>query len=119
MPSGPSNSYFFSTASHGIRRRKAASASRARVNSFSLTSSCWRAASHTCGDTIGGVFMAISAFRFCIGHSGLFEPGLEVGELDRPAFGHQPQHRAVGFKVVVDDRELDLVTVRFDVERHL
>src|SRR4029077_8790641 len=52
LPFGPSNSYSFSTASHGIRRRSAASASRARVNSFSFTSSCWRAASHSCGDTI-------------------------------------------------------------------
>src|SRR5438552_3642008 len=60
LPLGPSNAYSFSTASHGIRRRSAASASRARVNSFSLTSSCWRAASHSCGDTIGGVFMADS-----------------------------------------------------------
>jgi len=34
----------FSTASHGIRRRSAASASRARVSSFSFTSSCWCAA---------------------------------------------------------------------------
>src|ERR1700760_1556067 len=38
-------------------RRMAASASRARVNSFSLTSISWRAASHSCADTIGGVFM--------------------------------------------------------------
>src|ERR671919_1014552 len=46
LPSGPSKSYSFSTASHGIRRRWAASASRARVNSFSFTRSCSRAASH-------------------------------------------------------------------------
>src|SRR6266702_8532274 len=58
LPLGPSNAYSFSTASHGIRRRSAASASRARVSSFSFTSSCWRAASHSCGDTIGGVFIA-------------------------------------------------------------
>src|ERR1700722_8629080 len=57
LPLGPSNSYFLSTASQGIRRRAAAMASRARVNSFSLTSSCWRAASHSCDDTTGGVFM--------------------------------------------------------------
>src|SRR5215510_12671868 len=62
LPLGPSNSYFFSTASHGIRRRLAASASRARVNSFSFTSSCWRAASHSCGETIGGVFIVMSSF---------------------------------------------------------
>src|SRR5947207_15989576 len=56
LPSGPSNTYSFSTASHGIRRRSAASESRARVNSFSFTSSCWRAASHSFGDTIFGGF---------------------------------------------------------------
>ena len=44
----------FSTASHGIRRRSAAIASRARVSSFSFTSSRWRAASHSAGVTIGG-----------------------------------------------------------------
>jgi hypothetical protein len=64
LPSGPSNSYCFSTASHGIRRRWAVSASRARVNSFSFTSSCWRAASHSSGDTIGGAFMADSSRVF-------------------------------------------------------
>src|SRR5215203_3797954 len=61
MPSGPSNAYALSTASHGIRRRSAASASRARVSAFSFTSSSWRAASHACGDTIGGGFMADSS----------------------------------------------------------
>ena len=58
LPFGPSNSYSLSTASHGIRRRSAASASRARVNAFSLTSSSCRADSHSSGDTIGGVFIA-------------------------------------------------------------
>src|SRR5579863_200363 len=62
LPVGPSNTYFFSTAIHGIRRRSAASASRERVKAFSFTSSCWRAASHSCGDTTGGVFIAIFPF---------------------------------------------------------
>src|SRR5450631_23270 len=66
LPFGPSNSYFFSTASHGIRRRSAASASRERVKAFSFTRSCWRAASHSCGDTIGGVFIARCPFRCSI-----------------------------------------------------
>src|SRR5258707_7385235 len=57
LPLGPSNIYALSTATHGIRRRSAANASRARVNAFSLTRSCSRAALHSCGDTIGGVFM--------------------------------------------------------------
>src|SRR6516162_1257170 len=56
-PSGPSKRYSFCTAIHGIRRRLAASASRARVSFFSSTSNSWRAASHSCGDTIGGVFI--------------------------------------------------------------
>ena len=46
---GPRSAYSFSTAIRGIRRRSAASASRARVSSFSLTSSSSRAASHSCG----------------------------------------------------------------------
>src|SRR6266480_2771532 len=61
LPSGPSNTYSFSTASHGIRRRLAASASRARVNSFSFTSSCWRAASHSGGDTILERFISLAS----------------------------------------------------------
>src|SRR5277367_4188755 len=61
LPLGPSNSYFLSTASQGIRRRSAASASRERVKAFSFTKSCWCAASHSSCDTIGGVFFAISS----------------------------------------------------------
>src|ERR1700727_1044958 len=59
--------YAFFTASHGIRRRSAASASRARVRAFSLTRSCSRAASHSCGDTILGVFMACSPSLLVMG----------------------------------------------------
>src|SRR6516162_8615575 len=62
LPLGPSNSYFFSIAIHGIRRRSAASASRDRVKAFSFTRSCWRAASHSCCDTIGGVFIGRCPF---------------------------------------------------------
>ena len=51
--------------SSGIRRRSAASASRARVSSFSLTSSSSRAASHSCGETIGWrVHSDSSSFRY-------------------------------------------------------
>src|SRR3954447_25008900 len=56
-PLGPSNQYSFSTAIHGMRRRSAASASRAWVSSFSLTRSFSRAAFHSCCDTIAGVFI--------------------------------------------------------------
>src|SRR5216683_3297566 len=62
LPLGPSNSYFFSTVIHGIRRRSAASASRERVKAFSLIRSFCLAASHSCSDTIGGVFIAICSF---------------------------------------------------------
>src|SRR5215469_13399591 len=58
LPVGPSNSYAFSTAIHGIRRRSAASASRARVRAFSFSSICSRADSHASRATIGGVRMA-------------------------------------------------------------
>src|SRR5215471_15654597 len=62
LPWGPSNSYFFSTAIHGIRRRSAASASRERVRVFSFMRSCCCAASHSCRDTTAGVFIAICPF---------------------------------------------------------
>src|ERR1700730_3448609 len=39
-----------------MRRRSAASASWARVDAFSFTSSCWRAISHSAGVTTGGAF---------------------------------------------------------------
>src|SRR2546423_6866885 len=57
FPLGPSNLYSFSTAIHGIRRRSAASASRAWVSSFSFTRSFWREASHPFGDTIFAGFI--------------------------------------------------------------
>src|ERR1700720_827348 len=66
LPLGPSNSYFLSTTIHGMRRRSAASASRERVKAFSFTSICWRAASHSCCDTIGGVFIARCPFGFSL-----------------------------------------------------
>src|ERR1700722_20014275 len=62
LPLGPSNSYFFSTAIQGIRRRSAARASRERVRAFSFTRSCCRAVSHSCCDTIGGGFIARCPF---------------------------------------------------------
>src|SRR3984885_2218319 len=66
LPLGPSNSYFFSTVIHGIRRRSAASASRERVKAFSFTRSRCRAASHSCCDTTGGFFKAICSFELFI-----------------------------------------------------
>src|SRR5260370_8443166 len=67
LPLGPSNSYFFPTAIHGIRRRSAASASREQVKAFSFTRSCWRATCHSCGDTTGGVFIPPFLFSiFCL-----------------------------------------------------
>src|SRR5580700_6207433 len=47
-----------------MRRRSAASASRARVDAFSFTSSRWRAASHSSGDTMGGAFNRRSAMCY-------------------------------------------------------
>src|SRR5215831_1537276 len=64
LPRGPSNSYAFWTAIHGIRRRSAARASRERVKAFSFTRSPWRAASHSSSDTIGGVFIARRHFPY-------------------------------------------------------
>src|SRR5829696_5760694 len=51
----------------GIRLRWAASASRARVSSFSLTSSSSRAACHSSGDTIGGVFIGSVLLQIVVG----------------------------------------------------
>src|SRR5215470_688431 len=64
LPLGPSNSYFFSTAIHGMRRRAAAIASRDRVKAFSFSRSCRRAVSHSSGDTTGGVFFGSCPFGF-------------------------------------------------------
>src|SRR5580692_7819309 len=61
-PAGPSNQYSLSTASQGILLRSAASASRARVSSFSLTRSSSRAARHSSGETISGVFIQSPSF---------------------------------------------------------
>src|SRR5437762_7291223 len=58
--------------SHGIRRRSAASASRARVNSFSFMRSCWRAAPHSCADTTSrsnSSSLVFIVFSFSIGLS--------------------------------------------------
>jgi hypothetical protein len=77
---GPSNSYAFSMAVHGILRRSVARASRLRVKSFSFTSICWRAASQASGDTIGGVRMAgRSPFR---SFSSVLVVVMAVSELD-------------------------------------
>lgn len=84
MPVGPSNEYVFSTAIHGIRRRSAASASRARVCAFSLRSICWRAASQACGGTIGGRLIpcpgpwSFSGDRVMVCASSLHEPRVSV-----------------------------------------
>jgi hypothetical protein len=47
LQSGPSNTYSFSTLTHGSARRPELSASCARVRSFSLASNFFRAASHS------------------------------------------------------------------------
>src|SRR4029453_13520334 len=63
-----------------MRRRLAASASRACVSSFSSTSSSSRAAFHSCGDTIGGKFMVIwSSFLVVPGGTRPFEAEIRRG----------------------------------------
>src|SRR5712691_11689820 len=54
LPPGASKTYAFSTLTQGSARRAALSASRCRVNAFSLVSSSWRAASHSARDTTRG-----------------------------------------------------------------
>src|SRR3954453_10510919 len=77
-----------------MRRRSAASASRARVSSFSLTRSSRRAASQLCGDTITEGFMATSpGVAVCVGRAplgGLGEPfdGGQAGVPLRRDRGH-------------------------------
>src|SRR5262245_36592439 len=58
-PFGPSNAYGLVISVRGMRRRAAASASRARVSSFSLTRSSWSAACQSCGETTGGMFIPV------------------------------------------------------------
>src|SRR4030095_11046067 len=94
LPLGPSNLYSFSTAIHGIRRRSAASASRARVNSFSFTRSFWRAVSHSFADTtfrsnFSSVVFILLSFVFwlssaekCFEHNGCYSPARR-GRQDR------------------------------------
>ena len=62
-PLGPSNTYSFSTFSIGSSRRACLSASRWRVNSFSLASSFLRAGSHSSCATIFGTFMLLFPSR--------------------------------------------------------
>src|SRR5918996_2383577 len=105
-PSGPSKRYSFSTASHGIRRRLAASASRARVSLFSSTSSAWRAASHSCGVTTGGV--SIWAPRVVVDLGGRNRPSTtqirrepeihrsSAGRVPRPSRSRHPRARTRG-----------------------
>src|SRR5206468_1298512 len=59
LPSGPSKTYFFSMCTRGSLRRSAASASRARVASFSLARSASRAACHSVAETTEGRFIAL------------------------------------------------------------
>src|SRR3984893_3834009 len=62
-PSGPSNTYSWSRATMGSLRRSALSASRERVYSFSLASSCRRASSHCSRDTTSGRLIGIPPVR--------------------------------------------------------
>src|SRR5262252_755818 len=59
---GPLECVRLSTTIQGIRRRSAASASRDRVKAFSFSRSCSRTASHSCCDTIEGMFVARCPF---------------------------------------------------------
>src|SRR5215471_7878493 len=61
FPFGVSNTYFFSTLTHGNSRRSALSLSRSRVNSFSFFRCYLRAASHSSCDTTfrGSIFFLL------------------------------------------------------------
>src|SRR5687768_8906283 len=81
-----------------MRRRLAASASRAWVSSFSSTSNSSRAAFHSCGDTVGGMFMVIwssSTGRF---------PGRDIAPLtqryveDQKSIGGRRDGRSPGLE---------------------
>src|SRR5918995_5603557 len=85
---GPSKRYSFSTTILGIRRRLAASASRARVSLFSSTSSSWQAASHSCGVTIGGV--SIWAPRVVVVLAGEIAPSQHRYVESRKSIGPRP-----------------------------
>src|SRR5689334_6018154 len=100
----------------GIRRRSAASASRARVSSFSLTSSSSRAAFHSCGETTGGRFISVppSGVWLLIAHTPLVDPAerrLGTGS-ERPAAG------GAGLEVVAQVHRpgVDPAALAFDAE---
>src|SRR4030095_11815610 len=61
LPSDASKTYCLSTFTQGSARRSAASTSRNRVSSFSLTNSALRASSHPVRVTIFGLFMVFSS----------------------------------------------------------
>src|SRR6478735_1379240 len=88
-PFGPSNVYGLSTGVHGIRRRLAASASRARVCAFSSTSSALRAASHSSADTRGGVVMSKSVIALLLVDVAAGIGGLNQTSQPDPRFGQR------------------------------
>src|SRR5260370_28025868 len=72
----------------GNLRRSAASASRARVASFSLMSSLSRAACHSAGETTCGLIIAIS-----LGCGRLFfGDGLQIGKSGVEVLADHPVH---------------------------
>src|SRR5258708_7241633 len=93
FPRGPSNTYCFSTFSHGSSRRCLLSSSRSRVNSFSLSKCCLRAASHSVCDTIlGFIFVPLrfgALVRGALVHGSLIEGPLVHGSLIRGPFVHE------------------------------
>src|SRR6266566_1533910 len=66
LPFWPSNTYSFSTLSHGSSRRCRLSSLRSRVNSFSLPNSSFRAASHSACDTTFGPSILLFAVPMTI-----------------------------------------------------
>src|SRR5215210_2445944 len=102
-PAGASNQYSLSTSIHGIRRRSAASASRARVSSFSLTRSASRALRQSCGETIGGVF--IGSFSSLV-----HDPVQAFDSLDE-FFDHVVDDAAGGLRLVHRAHDLTDVVV--------
>src|ERR1700730_1967994 len=94
FPFGPSNTYFFSTRSHGNSRRWRLTSSRSRVNSFSLVNSALRAASHCAGDVtfefslLFVTDVAIVIFPFLV----VFESKL-FRVISRPKTSHHPRRQ--------------------------
>src|SRR5215204_2499186 len=105
-----------------MRRRLAASASRAWVSSFSSTSSSSRAAFQSCGDTVGGMFMGHLVLAFWSFSGRDIAPLTQRYVEDQKSIGwaprSAPRHRAAAGANIEPDLSGDAeIRIRLDLAR--